>query len=276
MEKIKLFKVMPLRYKIMMVIGGVILGILFLFSAFPQIAPHDPIKPASSPKLPPSLEFPMGTDSLGRCVMSRCIYGTRNVLTISFLAVLISLLSGSMLGGICGYFGSILDRIVSAVMDTLWAFPMFIIAMIIALSLGPSFINTALAIACVFIPSYFRVVRSITVSIKVRGYIEMEKVIGSSTLRILFRHIAPSYIAQLMVLSLLNVASAALATASLGFLGLGIPPPLPDWGSDLSSGRVLVLSGCWWVIFFPGFMIFIAILGLNLFSEALKYLLSKR
>jgi peptide/nickel transport system permease protein len=272
----KMFEVMPLKYKTMMVIGGIVSATLFLFSFFPQImAPHDPLEFVAATKLAPSLEFPMGTDSLGRDVMSRCIFATRNTLSVSISAVLISLSIGSTLGALCGFFGSILDRLTSALMDILWSFPMFIIAMLVALTLGPSFTNTAIAISIIFIPSYFRVIRSITLSIKERGYIEAERVIGTSAQRILLRHIAPSFTSTLIALSLLNIAQAALATASLGFLGLGIPPPLPDWGSDLASGRIVVLSGCWWVIFFPGLMIFVTIFGLNLLSESLNYLLTK-
>lgn len=259
------------RTTILMIgIGTAIVSILLFFVFFSYVvAPYDPNEFVDDPLLPPSSTHLMGTDGLGRDVFSRTICGTSVSISISFLAMSISLTIGTALGSISGYLGGIVDRSVSFVMDSIWLFPAIIVAMLIVLVLGQGIVNTALAIAIVFVPRTYRIIRSQTLVIKERGFIEAQRVVGAKWPYIITHHIVPFYISSLSVLLSLGMADAVLSVSGLGFLGLGVPPPTPEWGTDLASGRQYMMSGQWWLSVFPGVMIFISVIGLNLFSEGL-------
>jgi len=225
---------------------------------------------------PPSKEHLMGTDSLGRDIFSRILYGGRTSISIALLSVFLSFIVGTPLGSISGFIGGKLDRILSIIMDSLYAFPVIILALLIATMLGPGISNTSIAIAAASVPSYYRVIRSITLSLKERTFIEAEKSMGASDRYIILHHILPHSMSEIIVLMTFGMADAILSVAGLGFIGLGIPPPTPEWGTDLSGGREVLLVGAWWVTTFPGLIIFATILGFNLLGEGLPKITSSK
>lgn len=234
----------------------------------PFISPHDPTKIGIGPSnSPPSPSFPFGTDQYGRDMLSRIIWGGRFILLVAFTAVLICASIGVPIGLLSSYIGGNLDRSVSLIMDSVYSFPSLILAVMIISIYGTSVINEALAIAVVYIPSYFRVVRSQVLSIKELQYVEAAKCSGANTLSILFKHILPNIIPSIIVVATVNFADSILTTAGLDFIGLGLPVNLPDWGIDLTYGRFELASGSWWVILSSGTMILLAALGFSLISE---------
>jgi len=271
----KLFSVAPKSAKIMVIIGAVIDVVLILFIIFgPFISPFDPLEMGEIILEPPSITHFMGTDSLGRDLFSRLIVGTKYSLGISLIAVGFSLIIGLILGSISGFFGGPIDRVLTLVMDSLYAFPSFIFVLIIAVVLGPGIFQTAFAISFGRIPWNFRMIRSLTLSVKERGFIEAERVIGASNWYIIKNHVAPYFISILFVTISLGMARGTLAVSGLGFLGLGIPPPAPEWGTELATGRMFLLSGSWWLVVFPGLFVLLAMLGFNLLSEGLDTMLN--
>lgn len=249
-------------------------GLVIMASVPTLIAPYDPLAFSGSLYGPPSWSHPWGTDNLGRDVLSRSIAGARSSLLVSFAAVLISFLLGAPLGAISGYIGGPFDKVNAMFMDAWWAFPTIVFAILIAAMLGPSALNTALAVGVAVAPSFFRVVRSLTLSMRELPFIEAERCIGASSLRIVFRHIFPNTIPSVIVLATLGVGQAILSVSGLGFLGVGIPPPAPEWGTDLGAARGALVSGIWWASAFPGVMILLTVLGFNLFGEGLRALVS--
>jgi len=258
--------------------GGTILFVIILISLLaPFIAPYDPISSVDRPLLPPSRKHLMGTDLHGRDVYSRIIYGGRVVLLISALSVAISLTAGVPLGLLSGYVGGILDRVLSLVMDSLYSFPGIILAIAIAAMLGSgNLLNIAIAIAVVYIPMYFRMVRGQVLSLKESLFVEAARAIGASDITIMFTYILPHILPAIVVVLSLNVADAILTEAGLSFLGLGVNPPTPDWGFDLRDGKRYLPSGYWWLITFPGLMIIIAVIGITLLGEGLNDLFNPR
>lgn len=182
--------------------------------------------------------------------------------------------SGDVSRRFSGYFGGGLDRVVMIGMDAVYIFPSFVLAVLIAAVMGAGIGTSSLAVAIVMIPTFYRVIRSITLSIKESGFIEGERAIGASGRYIIVNHIAPFYLSSLFVLISLGAAQAILITSGLGFLGLGIPPPNPEWGTDLAAGRMFLMEGMWWLTLFPAIMIFLAVLGFNLLSEGLDAVLN--
>jgi peptide/nickel transport system permease protein len=270
----KLYKASTTETKILTVFGfilSIIYIFLLIFGKF--VVPHDPLEITDKILYPFSLEYPMGTDRLGRCVLSRMIAGTYYSLTISIISVLMSMIIGTILGALSGYIGGLLDTILSLLMDALWVFPTFVLALVIALVMGSGIINTSIAVAIVAIPVFYRVIRSHTLTIKQREFIEAEKLINAPPLYIIRKHIMPFYTSSLLVLITLRLAQAILNVSGLGFLGLGINPPTPEWGTDLALGRFEITSGHWWLTLFPGLMILFAILGFNLLGEGLDEIL---
>ena len=263
----------------MAVLGLVILIILVLLAVFANvIANYDNvvIKQNLSQRLQaPSAAHWLGTDEFGRDIFARLVHGTRVSLQVGIIAVGISIVIGGILGAIAGYYGGKLDNIIMRIMDIFLAVPSILLAIAIVSALGPSILNLMLAISISSVPSYERIVRASVLSIRDQEFIEAAKAIGASNTRIIFRHIIPNSLAPVIVQATLGVASAILSTAGLSFIGLGIQPPAPEWGSMLSGGRQY-LRYAWWVTTFPGVAIMITILSLNLLGDGLRDALDPR
>jgi peptide/nickel transport system permease protein len=272
---IKLFLIAPRSAKAMAITGLAIDIILIFFVFFGQmVAPYEAIEMGGKPLQPPSWEHIMGTDSLGRDLFSRMIVGARYSLGIALIATAVSLPIGLILGSISGFFAGLLDRVLMLIMDSIYAFPGFILVLIMAVVLGPGIWQTALAVSIGRIPINFRMIRSVTLTAKERGFIEAERVIGASTWHIIRHHIIPFYLSLLFVVVALGMASGTLAVSGLGFLGLGIPPPTPEWGTELALGQPFLLIGAWWLVVFPGMFILLAVLGFNLLSDGLDAIIN--
>jgi len=257
--------------------GAVLLAIVVAMTFLaPYIAPYNPIVEIGPALQPPSSQYPMGTDHLGRDVYSRVLYGAIVALEVAALSMLLSSIVGTVLGLFSGFLGGKSDRLFSIVMDSIYAFPGLILAIAIAAMIGPGIVNMSIAIAVVYIPTYFRMIRGQVLSIKEQLYVEAARALGASNSTILFRYIFSNIIPSLVVVLSLNVADAILTEAGLSFLGLGIPPPTPDWGFDLSKGKSFLPGGYWWMITFPGIMIVIVVLGFSLLGEGLNEILNPR
>jgi ABC-type dipeptide/oligopeptide/nickel transport system permease subunit len=221
-------------------------------------------------------QFPLGTDYLGRCLLSRIIWGARTSLSVGFIAVLISTVFGLILGIAGGYYGGWVDTFLMRIVDVLFAFPSILLSITIMAALGAGLEKAMIAIGIVYIPQMARVVRSAILVIKEMDYIEAEKALGASHFRIIWHHILPNALAPVIVYSTLSVAGAILDAAALGFLGLGALPPTPEWGSMLSNSRQFLTSGAWWAATFPGLAIMLSVLGLNLLGDGLRDALDPR
>ncbi len=256
-------------------IGLAILVFYVILAVFaPYLAPYDPVKRVGRSLQPPSPEHRFGTDNLGRDVLSRVIYGARIALVIAFLSVAIASAIGIPLGLISGYIGGIFDRTLTLVMDAMYAFPGLILAIAIAALLGPGIMNIAISIAVVYAPTYFRVIRNQVTSVKNELYVEAARAIGARRWEILLKYILPNVFPSVVVVLSMNLADAIMTEAGLSFLGLGIAPPTPDWGFDLSNGRRFILSRAWWALLYPGLAIITVVLGFSMFSEGLNEFLN--
>lgn len=220
--------------------------------------------------------FPLGTDNLGRDIVSRLIWGARTVLGVALTSALFSSIIGITLGLISGFVSGILDRVLSLIMDSLYSFPGLLLAIAMVTMLGPGLINVAIAVSVIYIPTFFRVVRGQVLSIKEELYVEAAKSLGAKKLTILTKYIFPNVIPSVVVVFSLNVADAILTEAGLSFIGLGLPPDIPDWGYDLSKGHSFLVAGHWWMITFPGMMITLVAVGFSLLGEGLSEILNPR
>jgi peptide/nickel transport system permease protein len=278
----------PIRYFIEMarehkaewyivVAGAIILTVIVLSSIFaPLIAPYGPLVEAGESFSPPSREFIMGTNNLGFDVFSRILFGSRTVLLISIAASIFSAFFGIPIGLLSGYYGGKLDRTLSLIMDSIYSFPGLILAIAMAAMLGPGVMNISIAIAVIYVPTYFRIVRGQVLSVKQELYVEAARSIGAKPITIMRKYVFPNVIASVVVIFSLNVADAILTEAGLSYLGLGLPPDLPDWGIDLSKGKVFVPSGMWWIVTFPGLMITLVALSFTMIGEGLNEILNPR
>jgi peptide/nickel transport system permease protein len=258
-------------------VGAVLVVVFLAFALFADfIAPFDPTRLTDNVLSLPSSEHPFGTDTIGRDIFSRVIHGSRVSIPVALLAVAVASSIGATLGLISGQIGGRFDRLLAIPMDAVYAFPEFLLALTVALVLGPSVRNAALAVGFARIPTYYRVVRSVTLSLKERPLVEAEKALGAGDVYILFKHILPRAMSSIMVLVTFDTGRAVLMVAGLGFLGFGVPPPIPEWGTDLSVGRRVLLSGSWWASFFPGLAIFVLVLGFNLLGEGLNAVLNPK
>ncbi len=257
--------------------GLVIVSIVVLMAIFaPFIAPYNPTAITMDTFSPPCWKHIMGTNRLGQDVFSRIVWGSRIILYVVLLASSLSMVIGIPSGLISGYYGGKLDRILSMVMDSIYAFPALILAIVIAVVLGPSPINAAVAIAFVYVPTYFRMVRGQTLSLKSQLFVEAAKAIGARNREIMFKYILPNLIPTILVVFSLSVADAILTEAGLSFLGLSVTPPTPDWGYDLRVGQAFFLDGYWWLAFFPGLMIMLLAMAFALIGEALNERMTSR
>jgi len=255
-------------------IVGILLVILMAIFA-PYVSRFPPDKMASLPKAPPNGMYWFGTDNYGRDIFSRILYGSRVSLQVGIIAVGIAASIGYVLGLIAGYFEGWIDRVIMCIMDILFAFPSILLAIFISAVLGRGLVNTMIAIGIVNIPVFARTVRASVISAKGLEYIANAKSVGVKTGTILLRHISPNVVAPFTVQATLALSSAILTEASMSFLGLGIQPPDPSWGSMLSESRTYMEQAPWMAIF-PALFIIVTILLFNILGDSLRDILDPK
>ena len=240
------------------------------------LAPYDPIKDQDMliRFQPPSGEHFFGTDSLGRDVFSRVLYGSRISLSAGVVTVLVSFVVGILFGGIAGYTGGLVDDVMMRISEMIQSFPPLILAMVIAAALGPNISNSILAMAIIWWPNYARLTRSIVISVKENDYITASRLMGASHLRILFQEILPNSLGSMIVMATLDLGNAILMFSGLSFLGLGVQPPLAEWGAMVSDG--VLNFNYWWIATFPGLAIFTVAIGANFVGDGLRDFLDPR
>jgi peptide/nickel transport system permease protein len=251
---------------------GTALTLLIVIAALlaDHIAPYDPTALNARHRLEaPSADFRFGTDRLGRDVLSRVVFGARSSLGIAATSVIASLVLGSVLGLLAGYFGGGLDLVLGRIMDILFSFPALLLAIAIAAMLGPGVGNAALAIAVVYTPLFARVVRGPVISERHREYVQAARVIGASHPAILYRHILPNVVSPIIIQASAALSAAILIEAALSYVGLGTQPPAPSWGTMLSEGRTFLETAPWMSIF-PGLAIALTVLAFNLLGDGLR------
>jgi len=221
----------------------------------------------------PSFDHWCGTDRLGRDVCVRTLSGSSVALEVVFLAVSLAVLIGLPLGIFSGYIGGVFDRVLVLLMDTLYTVPVILLSVVIAFLLGKGILNAAIALCVVYIPQYFRLVRNQTAQVKSELFIESARSIGASPIWIIRKYLFQNVITSVPVLLTLNAADAVLVLGGLGFLGLGLPESIPEWGADLNMALVAVPTGIWWTALFPGMAMFVLVLGLSFIGEGLEDLI---
>lgn len=261
---------------------GAVVGLVFfvcivlvaIFADF--LAPHSPTDQFREAFLQPpfwqhggSLQFPLGTDAVGRDVLSRLIHGSRYSLFIGCIVVSVSLFIGIFLGLCAGFFRGKTDTIIMRIMDIVLAFPSLLLALVLVAVLGPSLINAMVAIAIVQQPHYVRLTRAAVITEMTKDYVTAAQVIGVQRLRLMFVTILPNCMAPLIVQAALSFSTAILDAAALGFLGMGAQPPTPEWGTMLAEAREFILRA-WWVVTFPGIAILLTVLAINLMGDGLR------
>jgi peptide/nickel transport system permease protein len=271
-----------LRKSLTAVIGLVIVALLLVVAIFADVlAPHSPTSNDQTKTFQrPSWDHPLGTDQLGRDMLSRIIHGTRISLIVGVSSVVLALLVGVPFGMIAGYYGGRVDRGIMRIMDLVLAFPIYLLAIILMVIFTPTAgligtIKVTGAIAIVRIPIYARLVRGSVLSIKEKEYIEACRALGVRDPFILFRHVLPNCLAPIIVTTTLGVATSIIVEATLSFLGLGTQPPTPSWGWDLKA-NVAFIQANMWLSLFPGLAIFVTVLGFNLFGDGLRDALDPR
>jgi peptide/nickel transport system permease protein len=262
-------------------VTGIALGMVavLIFAAVfgPSLAPYDPIATNTAIALqPPNWQHWFGTDNLGRDVFSRVLVATRLDLMISVAAVALSFAIGSSLGTLSGYYGGWLDRIVGRVMDTIMAFPLFVLAMGVVAALGNTVENVVYATALINLPFYARVARAEAAIRRHAGFIEAARLAGNSETRLVALHIFPNILPPMMVQISLNLGWAILNAAGLSFIGLGVRPPTPEWGIMVAEGASFIVSGQWWLALLPGAALMFAVLAFNLMGDGLRDLVDPR
>jgi len=256
---------------------AIILTFIFMAILAPILAPYDPNETRVGGLYEsPNPKFPMGTDRLGRDILSRIIWGSRTVLIVTFLSMVFSSACGVILGLISGYVGGKFDTILSLFMDSLYAFPGLILAIALAVMLGQGIIPVTVSLTVVYVPIYFRMIRGEVLSIKESLFVEAAKAIGAKGRTLIFKYIFPNVIPSIPIVLSLNAADAVLTLAALSFLGLGLPAHIPDWGFDLRMGYGALTAKIWWPGTFPGLMIVLLTLGFSLFGEGLAEILNPK
>jgi len=265
-------------------VAGLLVITLFVLTAIlaPFLSPHNPVEVSLYDQIiPPIWEEGgtwnniLGTDDLGRDILSRLVYGARVSLFVALATVGIAVFFGSFLGAISGYYKGFLDNIIMRFMDILLAFPHILLAIVIMAYLGPGLTNAMIAIGIIYIPRFARIVRASVLEECEKDYVTASRSVGARDWRIIFVAILPNCLAPLIVQTTLGFASAILDAAALGFLGLGAQPPTPEWGAMIAMGRSHILRA-WWVMTFPGIAILFAVLGFNLFGDGLRDALDPR
>lgn len=244
----------------------------------PFLAPYDPTGINFADKLvaPGVNGHILGTDQYGRDVLSRIMYGARISIWCGVISVGISLVIGTILGGIAGYYGGVVSIVIMRVMDAMCAFPSLVLAIVIASVMGRGTVSAMIAVGIVSIPDYARLMFAETSSIRGRPYIEAGVAIGLKNNQLIARHVLPNCMSQLLVKATLGLGFAILTVSSLSFLGMGVQPPTPEWGNMISEGRSYIISGEWWMTTFPGLAIMTSILGFNLVGDGVRDILDPR
>ncbi len=253
------------------VIGFVVAVFLVVMAIFaPLIAPYPyDQQDLSHTRAAPSVQHIFGTDELGRDIFSRIVYGSRFSLTIGFMAVLLGTAVGMLFGAIAGYFGRVVDDLIMRLMDVLQSIPGILLVITISVVLGPGLFNTLLALSIGGIPMSCRLTRAAVLGVRHQEYLEAATSINASTPRIILRHVLPNSFAPVLVSSTMSIGNVIMAAAMLSFIGLGVQPPTPEWGSMIAGGRSLIRS-CPWMVTFPGIFIMLAVLSLNMFGDGLR------
>jgi peptide/nickel transport system permease protein len=259
------------------VTAGFILAVCVLALIGPALTAYDPLAtdPANA-LMPPTWLRPCGTDQVGRDICARIVYATRLDLLIAVSAVMIALAIGSVIGSVAGFFGGWVDRIAMWVIDTIMAFPLFLLAMGIVAALGSSVENIIYATAIVNVPFYARTVRAEINQRRDAGFVESARVSGNGPFRVLAFHLFPTTVPQLAVQMTLTMGWAMLNAAALSFIGLGIRPPTPEWGIMVAEGASFIITGEWWVALFPGLALVLVVLSLNLLGDGLRDMIDPR
>lgn len=220
-------------------------------------------------KLPPSIEHPMGTDVIGRDMLSLIIYGARISLVVGVFAVSLAIILGATLGAIAGFAGGTVDNLIMRIMDIMISFPTILLALVIVVILGPGLFNAMVAVGIVAIPAFARITRASVLGESGKDYVMAARSIGAGSRRVLWRHVMPNTLSPIIVAASLGIATAILDAAALGFLGLGAQPPTPEWGLLLSRNRGYMFTSPW-MVFFPGISIMFLVLGFNLLGDGLR------
>ncbi len=265
------------------VAGMIIIAIFILIAIFaPYISPHDPVETSLYDQLKPPVWYEggtaknlLGTDDLGRDILSRLIYGARISLLVSVISVSLAFFFGTLIGAISGYKKGWIDNIVMRLMDIILSFPYILLAIVIVAYLGPGLENAMIAIGITYIPRFARIVRGSVLEECEKDYVTAARAIGAKEFRIIFLAILPNCLGPLIVQTTLNFASAILDAAALSFLGLGAQPPTPEWGAMIAQSRSLILRASW-VMTLPGLAILFAVLGFNLLGDGLRDALDPR
>jgi len=265
-------------------VAGLIIIVLFIISAIlaPYLSPHNPIETSLYDQLKPPVwhqtgtwKHILGTDDLGRDILTRLIYGARVSLVVALISVGLAFFCGTLLGCFSGYYKGFRDSIIMRFMDIILAFPYILLAIVVVAYLGPSLQNAMIAIAITYIPRFARIVRGSVLEEYEKDYVSAARAIGAGDLRIIFIAILPNCLGPLIVQTTLGFASAILDMAALSFLGLGAQPPTPEWGAMIAHSRALILRASW-VMTFPGLAILFAVLGFNLLGDGLRDALDPR
>ncbi|WP_322002782.1 ABC transporter permease [Marinobacter alexandrii] len=250
---------------------GLFFGLIAVAIFGPYLVPFDPVATGVGHALqPPGVSHWFGTDHLGRDVFSRVVVATRLDLLISVSAVTLSFVFGSIIGCFAGYFGGWTDRISGRLMDTIMAFPLFVLAMGIVAAAGNSIENIVYATAIINLPFYARMARAEVSIRRNAGFVQAARLSGNSELRVLFGHIFPNTLPPMMVQISLNMGWAILNAAGLSFIGLGVQPPMPEWGILVAEGANFIISGEWWLVVFPGLALMLAVFTFNLIGDGLR------
>lgn len=265
------------------VLGLIFLGLVLFCVAFADvIAPFDPsVQHRDALLLPPiwteagHWPYILGTDAVGRDLLSRLMYGARYSMFIGFVVVTLAVLAGTLLGLLAGYYQGWVDTVIMRLMDVILAFPSLLLALGLVAVLGPGLINAMYAIALVMLPHFVRLTRANVLSEKNRDYVVASRIVGASNWRLMFSTILPNCMAPLIVQATLSFSNAILDAAALGFLGMGAQPPIPEWGAMLAEAREFI-SRAWWVVTFPGLAILLTVLSINLVGDALRDALDPR
>jgi len=265
-------------------VAGLIIITVFIFCGIlaPYLSPHDPLEVSLYDQIKPPVWHAngtwnniLGTDDLGRDILSRLIYGARVSLAVAVFSVGLAFFFGTLLGCISGYYKGSLDSIIMRIMDMILSFPYILLAIVVVAYLGPSLRNAMIAIAITYVPRFARIVRGSVLEECEKDYVTSERAIGARDWRIIFIAILPNCLGPLIVQTTLSCASAILDAAALSFLGLGAQPPTPEWGAMIAQSRGLILRASW-VMTFPGLAILFAVLGFNLLGDGLRDALDPR